>query len=244
MVSKVSGSRSATGTPKVGGRTVERAPGVTRVAEPRAINDTATVMGIPEAELTPKVRDAIMTLMAEVQSLRQELQRAHARLADLEKLADEDTLVPLPNRRAFVRELSRLQSFSQRYTVPCSLVFFDVNGFKAINDKFGHAAGDAALLRVAQTLVDNTRESDVVARIGGDEFGVILVQTENDVARKKAETLATAIQSRPLVWQENPLPLEVAYGVYPLGGGEDAGEALAAADKAMYANKRARSGER
>jgi len=245
---KVGGSRSSSGvgkTTRVSGAGSAPRPGTgSTVSAPRNVADTATVMGIPEPELTPKVREAIMNLMAEVHSLRQQLERTTTRLADLEKLADEDSLVPMPNRRAFVRELSRLQSFTQRYKVPASLIFFDVNGFKSINDTYGHAAGDAALLTVAQTLVDNLRESDVVGRLGGDEFGVILVQADDKVSREKAEQLATAITARPVHWESKSIPLSVAYGVYPLGGGEDPGEALAAADKAMYAHKQANRAKR
>ena len=248
MAMKVGGSRSGSNVGKitgVGGAT-SKAPAAAggTVGPARGVAASASVMGIPEPEFTPKVREAIMSLMAEVHSLRQQLERTASRLADLEKLADEDALVPMPNRRAFVRELSRLQSYSQRYKVPASLIFFDVNGFKSINDTYGHAAGDAALLTVAQTLVDNLRESDIVGRLGGDEFGVILVQADDTVSRDKAEQLATAISARPVHWEDKTLALSVAYGVYPLGGGEDPGEALAAADKAMYAHKQASKAKR
>ncbi|MDP6344948.1 MAG: GGDEF domain-containing protein, partial [Alphaproteobacteria bacterium] len=132
-----------------------------------APSDSASVMGIPEPELTPKVRQAIMTLMQEVDNLRNDLERANSRLVHLERLADQDTLVPIPNRRAFVRELSRVISYSQRYDTPASLIYFDLNNFKQINDDHGHAAGDAALLHVADTLLENLRESDAVGRLGG-----------------------------------------------------------------------------
>ena len=235
---KVGDSRPVGGAKSVSGRTVSKASGPgSAVSAPRAIADTTSVMGVPEGELTPKVRQAIMALMEEVDNLRKQLTKATARLADLERLADQDTLVPLPNRRAFVRELSRVASYSQRYKAPASLIYFDVNGFKSINDRYGHAAGDAALLRVAQSLVENVRESDIVGRIGGDEFGVILVQVESDRAIEKAASLATAISSRPVMWEGQPLQVSAAYGVYALGGGEDPSEALAAADKAMYAHK-------
>ena len=118
----------------------------------RRAPDTLSIMDIPPNELTPKVREAIMTLMAEVDHLRQEIEEQRARVSNLERLADQDPLTPLVNRRAFVRELSRIVSFSERYGTPASLVFFDMNGLKAINDTYGHAAGDAALQRVAVVL--------------------------------------------------------------------------------------------
>ena len=115
-------------------------------------------------------------------------------MTDVERLADQDALLPIANRRAFVREMSRLASYSERYHTPASLVYFDINGFKAINDIHGHAAGDAALQSVAELLVQHVRESDTVGRLGGDEFGVILVHADEAVANTKAQSLADAIR--------------------------------------------------
>ncbi|MFN4163654.1 MAG: GGDEF domain-containing protein [Ferrovibrio sp.] len=210
-------------------------------AQPAA---TATVMGIPEPELTPRVRDAIMRLMGEVDQLRNELNRTRHRLAELERLADRDTLTPLYNRRAFVRELSRAMAHVERYNRPSCLIYFDLNGLKEINDKYGHAAGDAALIQVGQILLDNTREVDVIARLGGDEYGVILSETDAQQGREKADHLAEAIRRRPLHWEGKSLPLDAAYGVYPLKPGEDPGSALAAADQMMYSHKLARRAAR
>ena len=154
-------------------------------AAPRKVADTVSIMGIPEVELTPKVRAAIVTLMAEVESLRHEVEHTRERLAHLERLADQDPLAPIANRRAFVRELSRALSITERYGTPSSLVYFDVNGLKEINDTYGHTAGDEGLLRVASILREHVRDVDVVGRLGGDEFGVIMVQTELEPAFDK-----------------------------------------------------------
>jgi diguanylate cyclase (GGDEF)-like protein len=229
--SSAGGVRAAT---PVGGAV---AATVKPVADPGA---TATVMGIPEVELTPRVRDAIMRLMGEVDQLRTELNRTRHRLAELERLADRDTLTPLYNRRAFVRELSRAMAHVERYNRPSCLIYFDLNGLKDINDKHGHSAGDAALIQVGQILIDNTREVDVMARLGGDEYGVILAETDAQQGREKADQLADAIRRRPLHWEGKSLPLDAAYGVYPLKPGEDPGAALAAADQMMYNHKLAR----
>lgn len=202
------------------------------------IRDTAELFGVPDAELTPKVRQAFLNLMAEVETLRQELHASQRRVGELEKLADQDPLAPVANRRAFVRDMSRMMSYTDRYGVPSSLVFFDVNGLKDINDRYGHAAGDRALLNVAQALLENTRESDVVGRLGGDEFGVILAQANDEVANAKAEELAESIRARPVVTENATVPLDVAYGVFPFRAEEDASEALAEADRRMYEKKR------
>lgn len=196
-------------------------------------------MGIPANELTPKVRDAIMKLMAEVENLRKDLDQSRARIEYLERLADQDTLAPVANRRAFVRELSRVISFSERYNSPSSVIYFDVNGLKTINDTYGHPAGDAALMRIADILIENVRGSDVVGRLGGDEFAVILTQGDKDSAVEKANILVEKIESRPLEWNGESIPLGLAFGVYTFQGGDDPSAALAAADKAMYAQKNA-----
>jgi diguanylate cyclase (GGDEF)-like protein len=179
-----------------------------------------------------------MALMQEVDSLRRELERSKQRLLNLEKLADQDSLTPVINRRAFVRELSRVISYTQRYGAVSSLIYFDVNGFKAINDTYGHACGDAALMYVVDVLTHNVRDSDVVGRLGGDEFGVVLAQADERHAREKAAQLARAVAATPLAWEGKQIPIEVAYGVYNFKPGENATEALAAADREMYAHKK------
>lgn len=195
-------------------------------------------MGIPAEELTPKVRQAILALMAEVDRLRQEVERGLARISYLEKLADEDALAPIANRRAFVRELARYIAFADRYGTPSSLIYFDVNGLKAINDGHGHAAGDAALLKIANTLIANVRKSDVVARMGGDEFAVLLSHADEAIATSKALDIIAKVEASPLELNGATIPLSLAFGVHTFRGGEDINAALAAADKAMYERKR------
>lgn len=204
---------------------------------PRNLSDVTSIMGIPANELTPKVHDAIVKLMAEVERLRQRVEEQTARIAYLEQLADQDTLAPVANRRAFVRELSRVMSYSARYGAPSSVIYFDLNDLKAINDTYGHAAGDAALLRVAAVLTEHVRESDLVGRLGGDEFGVVLAHADEATATEKAVQLVDRIEREPLKWQDQRIQLKLAYGTNTFRGGGNAGDALEAADRAMYARK-------
>jgi diguanylate cyclase (GGDEF)-like protein len=203
------------------------APGVSRVA------DTASVMGIPESEFTPKVRAAIMNLLAEVERMRRDLDENRSRIAYLEKLADEDPLAPVANRPAFVRELSRMMSFADRYGTGSSLLFFDIDNMKAINDVFGHAAGDAAIRYVAETLIANVRESDTVGRLGGDEFGVILVGTDEAAAHQKGVQLAEAIEQGNFIWQDKRVQIGITFGAFSFSGGSDPSAVLDEADRAM-----------
>jgi diguanylate cyclase (GGDEF)-like protein len=207
---------------------------------PSPIEETVLLAGVPESEMTPRVRQALMGLLGEVDRLRRELDESRNRIAFLERLADEDSLMPIANRRAFVRELSRMMAFAQRYGTPASVVYFDLDGLKAVNDEHGHAAGDAALQHIAQILVDSVRNTDVVGRLGGDEFGVLLVQTDEETAIRKADSLAASIVAQPLLWQDKLIALSAAYGTHSFHGNENAAEALDAADRAMYERKKKR----
>ena len=202
------------------------------------IRPVDAVMGIPLEEMTPKVKAALHSLMREVESLRADLEKTRRRADHLERLADEDVLLPVVNRRAFVRELTRVIAFAQRYGSPSSVIYFDVNGMKQVNDNLGHAAGDAALGHVAETLLGNVRQSDVVGRLGGDEFGVILEQADEDTVTRKAAALADVVRATPVRWHGQDISVSLAYGHYTFRNEDDAGTALAKADEAMYVRKR------
>lgn len=207
-------------------------------AAPRAAKPALKLAETGDDDLPADLRDRLKRLQAEREAMRRELEDARARIAQLERLADEDSLAPIANRRAFVRELSRMIAFTRRYGPPSSVIYFDVNGMKQINDTHGHPAGDAALRHVAAVLSKNVRESDIVGRLGGDEFGVILAQTSQEQANAKAVSLAQAIKDTPLRWGKAEINVSAAYGVYSFTGSDDAQIAIAAADKAMYKQKR------
>lgn len=194
----------------------------------------------PLAQIRERDPASVQALLSEIEDLRGEVGRLKARLTEVEGLADRDSLTPLLNRRAFLRELSRVRTFSQRYGAPASLVFFDLDGFKRVNDRFGHAAGDAALQAVAERLAANVRESDVVGRLGGDEFGVILAQADHATAEAKAAALARAIEATPMRFGEWSAPVHLSWGVRQISPEATAEALLADADAAMYARKRAR----
>jgi len=231
-------------SPARGTRSVAQAAYARRVEAPAspastdAAGPSANVLGIPEAEFTPKVRDAIMGLMSEVESLRRELNQTRIRLEDMEKAADQDGMLPLLNRRAFVRELTRYIGMTGRYNMPVSLIYFDLNHLKKTNDTYGHAAGDAVLTHFAEVLSKNVRESDCVGRLGGDEFGVLLSHANQTQALKKADSLAATLHASPTQWNGTTIPVSFAYGAFELKSGDNPDTAMARADQAMYAHKK------
>jgi diguanylate cyclase (GGDEF)-like protein len=184
----------------------------------------------------------VAALRREIAELRAELNRVNACLAEAEGLADRDALTPLLNRRAFMRELVRGQAYAERYGGPLSLVYFDLDGLKAINDRFGHAAGDAALKAVAERLAGHVRASDAVGRIGGDEFVVMLARTNGFQAEAKAQSLAEAIEAEPIEGLSPAVRARLSWGVAEVAPGLEAEAAIARADAAMYAARRARRG--
>jgi diguanylate cyclase (GGDEF)-like protein len=204
-----------------------------------AVLPAANILGIPEDEFTPKVREAIMGLMNEVENLRRELGQTRARLDEVEKTADQDGMLPLLNRRAFVRELTRYIAFTGRYNTPASLIYFDLNHLKKTNDTYGHAAGDAVLSHFADVLQAHVRDSDCVGRLGGDEFGVLLSHANQEQALKKAATLAAALEASPTNWNGASITISFAYGAFELKSSDNPDSAIARADQAMYAQKKA-----
>jgi diguanylate cyclase (GGDEF)-like protein len=183
------------------------------------------------------VSDAGLAALERLAALRDELT---AQLAAAEALADRDTLTPTLNRRAFLRELHRTMSEVERYKTPAAVLYIDLDGFKALNDGYGHAAGDAVLRHVGALLADSVRESDVVGRLGGDEFGVILNRVTADEGRAKAWSLSEQINNSAILHVGVAHRICASVGVHPIALAEDPETAIARADEAMYADKHAR----
>jgi diguanylate cyclase (GGDEF)-like protein len=146
------------------------------------------------------------------------------------------------NRRGFERELARSIAFVKRYGTPAVLMYIDLDGFKAINDTHGHTAGDALLKAVIADLVSNLRASDVVGRLGGDEFGAVLWNTGPTQAAAKGESLEAMIARVSVEYQGLTLACGASAGVVALDPDSNPEAMIEAADQAMYARKRARRG--
>ena len=201
-----------------------------------------SMTAFPERADGPVSAEAAQALAGEITALREEVARLNQRLAEAESLADTDVLAPVLNRRAFMRELQRIISFVGRYESHASLLYFDLDGFKSVNDRFGHPAGDAALRTVAGRLLANVRESDIVGRLGGDEFAVILVQADAEVARVKSRFLVALLAQDPVSFDGAEFTVRGTCGVCELSAEMNAEQALARADAAMYLRKPATSG--
>lgn len=181
--------------------------------------------------------EIIRQLADENDALKATLENLRARVEELERLADTDTLLPLPNRRAFLRELERVLHRAARHKTPAAILYIDLNGLKAINDSHGHQAGDAVLLHVARVLKASLRAADMVARIGGDEFGLILDHLDENSARAKANLLASTVAAEPVELGPARISVGVTAGLAMVRAGDDVETVLARADAAMYAQR-------
>lgn len=178
-------------------------------------------------------------LVEENDRLRDKVARLQERVEQLDRLAHQDSLIDLPNRRGFMRELDRLIARVGRYGDQAAMLFVDLDGLKIINDTFGHRAGDEALIQVAELLAKGVRRSDVVARIGGDEFGILLENSTEERAHDTAARLTDLISGTDLVYEGDALPLSVAIGVSVIGAEDSTETVIARADEEMYRRKAA-----
>ena len=195
----------------------------------------------PKSPRTPS-RSSFLRLAAEVEALAAQLKFSRERIADLEARVDIDSLTDVLNRRGFERELRRSLAYVKRYGASAALIYIDLDGFKPVNDRHGHGAGDTVLKAIAAALVRNVRASDVVARLGGDEFAVLLWNVNGANAAAKAGALEAAVYGTPVRWSSSTLVVGASAGVVLLGALDTPADVIARADAAMYARKAERKG--
>jgi diguanylate cyclase (GGDEF)-like protein len=194
---------------------------------------------VPEPPPKKPASSVSKRLAAEVDRLQAELAAARAQMAELEAIADVDVLLNILNRRSFERELRRSAAYVRRYGTAAALIYLDLDHFKMVNDRFGHAVGDNMLQAVAKTLQRTVRESDVVARLGGDEFGVLLWNVSEIQAAAKARELESAVAGTVVMHGGAALSVGVSAGLAVLGPADEPADVISRADLAMYVRKRA-----
>jgi diguanylate cyclase (GGDEF)-like protein/PAS domain S-box-containing protein len=157
---------------------------------------------------------------------------------ELRFYAERDPLTGLLNRRRLEEELDRAVAANDRYSTPATLLVCDLDSLKLVNDTLGHKAGDELIKSVARVLSGGLRRSDVLGRMGGDEFAVVMPHTGLQRARVTAERLRTAVFELDLIAGGHKLHTTLSIGIAPIGEGLSAEDSLVAADLAMYEAKR------
>lgn len=187
-------------------------------------------------------RQITSRLEMELALSRREIEHQRKVEEELRRWATTDSLTGLANRRHFIEAAEREMQRAQRYARPMSVLVFDVDHFKLVNDQYGHAAGDEALRTIARVGLTSLRETDLLGRLGGEEFGVLLPETDIAGAAELAERLRAAIAAALVDTGTEQLKLSVSIGCGDVEG-EDGGIdcVLARADQALY---RAKNGGR
>ena len=220
----------------------------TRVAVSRAAKRRKRVAANREAEPKRSLRASRRLALsdgakAEIQRLKKKLAQAMTLIEQLQMSADTDFLLGIPNRRGFERELKRAVSYIKRYQAAGALIVLDIDRLKPVNDTFGHAAGDQVLKAIAGVLRRQVRASDVIGRLGGDEFGLLLWNLTEADAHAKAAALEQDIDRLSFLFDGRTITAGASAGVAVLGPHSEPGRALEEADCAMYVRKAQRRHE-
>lgn len=155
-------------------------------------------------------------------------------LEKLKEMATTDELTGLKNRRIFFEVAHEAAKRSKRYHQPLSILLIDLDFFKRINDTYGHAGGDEVLRRVAELMEGHARETDLPARIGGEEFAMLMPHTDERGAATLAERLRMAAAGLRVKWEDLPVKITVSIGITQLDGNQTVEQMLEHADQALY----------
>jgi diguanylate cyclase (GGDEF)-like protein len=193
--------------------------------------------GFPIEGLDPAANEVMGRLVDENALLRASIAELRARLEEMEKASERDPLTGLPNRPSFIRALERVVSQANRHGTPAALLYLDVDGLEAINARHGQVAGDAALIHIAKLLQDLVRTTDVAARVGGDEFAVVLDHLDADSAIETSERIGRCIADNPLDLGSGRLPLSTSIGVAAILRGDTVEDVLRRGELTMHRAK-------
>ncbi|MBI3772268.1 MAG: diguanylate cyclase [Gammaproteobacteria bacterium] len=180
----------------------------------------------------------LMAMAQHVNIMENESRSLHLRLEEERAQALTDTLTEIPNRLAYEQRAVLEYARWQRYKHPLSLILCDVDHFKNINDTYGHKAGDRALKVIAKILKKSVRDADFLARVGGEEFAIILPETPLGDAMTVAEKLRANVQALEFAYNGTPVPITVSGGVAQFKEGDDAEKVYQRADEALYRAKK------
>lgn len=206
-------------------------------------NMRPTLSGEPVTQTLPLVPSSYQvndlegarTALTEAEQL---IRSQEERIRQLENLALTDELTGLLNRRGFTLSLQRELSSARRdQEAKGVLVMIDLDGFKSINDLWGHGAGDDYLQAVAHALLSEVRSTDIVARIGGDEFAILITRMDAEIGVARLSKLEKSFNNRMMQWGEKILPLRASFGFSSYEGTDTLETVMSAADLKLYAHK-------
>jgi len=210
----------------------DQLPGLCAAAEQLRQRALSTGVGLEE-----ETRSLIESVLEAAARAEQTLAVQRARIRHLEGLSITDELTGLLNRRGFRRELDAALARARRSDESGVLLLCDLDRFKAINDSYGHPAGDAVLCAVARLLHGQTRRSDYIARLGGDEFAVLMTHSSRAQADRRITILAHAINALLVPWGDRTISVSASFGSEGYDSNSVAEALMFQADRALYRRK-------
>ena len=190
-----------------------------------------------EEELIQAAEEKTERLVQRLNELEAETEELRQKVSTHSLQALTDTLTGIPNRYAYEERLNQEYTRWKRYNQPLSLMIVDIDNFKHINDKYGHRAGDKALRIIANQLKKMTRETDLIARYGGDEFVLLLPETTSKGAMRIADKLLDAIENCAFHFREKKVTITISCGISEFREGDTPADAFERADQALYRSK-------
>jgi len=194
----------------------------------------------PDVNVGTDMRELLERALIVAAEAQQQLAEQSQRISTLETLSYKNELTGLLNRHGFNQQLRHALAIARRVESTGVLSFIDLDNFKAINDELGHQAGDEVLGHMADLLDENLRATDVAARVGGDEFAVILVHTTPRGGRLRIAALEAEVNSSLGTFEAAEIPVRASFGTVAFGGDDEANNLIARADADMYSRKRAK----
>jgi len=195
--------------------------------------DVAAVLGATEQALSPAMQACFLELVEQAERLREELERVRMHESYLESAIDRHPTLPALNRRAFMAALTRLLQASERAELPGTLAILHVSGIEAVRQTHGLAAALAALTFVAEEVMTELRQTDLLGYLDSSDFAIALAVAEPDGARAKIDRIAATLAATSFLWEETPISLGIGVGMVTFETGMTAESLLAAADQAM-----------
>jgi diguanylate cyclase (GGDEF)-like protein len=184
-------------------------------------------------------RTVRMEIATDITNLKKSEQKLLAAKMLAEEHASKDELTNLYNRRAFFEQGKQLFKQARRYPQSISVMMIDIDHFKNINDNYGHAVGDSVLKAIGSLLQNTVREADILARIGGEEFAVILPQTDVEEASNLAERIRQRIEAEVIQYDTLQIKITASFGIAAcMAEGDDLDRMLTKADDALYIAKK------
>lgn len=191
-----------------------------------------------QAGLSNETNEIVHYALSMVAEAEQKLAEQIQRISQLENLVMTDELTQLYNRRGFQDHLNRAIGLAKRTENACGvIILIDLDKFKTVNDTYGHCAGDKYLRDVGNYLFNSVRSTDVVSRLGGDEFTLILSRTDEENGRRRAREILEGLNKLHCDYENNHIPIKASYGVAAYNGFSNLTELLNQADQELYKAK-------